>query len=240
MRTFHNIDLIEKVKANPFNFLGQREFKLVQSFLMPIEGATEPKISDKAISKAMSYPSMREHIVDKYDFFDTKYTVQWTWAIGFQVENQQELLDRYFDSIFEYEELYPIDRKNYEINCIAKSNLDITNTIRILCEKPYLFGTSSLAEIRAYIEGHFWLKANYNLELTKNEKRLIVFINHWRNKTNETLKFDTWERVIMKDRMNVSPFTFSDQTNNGWVLKRFLEILEEDGIEIAPIKYGGE
>jgi hypothetical protein len=62
--------------------------------------------------------------------------------------------------------------------------------------------------------------------------RLKKFVDYWKNKVNAAQKFETWERVIMKDQMNISPFTFSDSTNNGWVLNRFIEMLKDDGINI--------
>ena len=225
MRTFHHIDLYSKIKSNPYIYLGQRDFNLFEYFMSAINSYTEVIINSKD-HETNQTPSIREFISDQLNI-KTPESLKWTWAIGFIVESRRELLDTYFDWIDKYENEYPTSQNNYNFVCKLPKEFNISNIIRPLCEKRGLFNTGDIAGLRATIDGFFYLKDTYKIPLTTNDQTLKQFIDFWKAKTNKKLPFDTWDRPLIKEKMNINPFLFSDGSNGGYTFERFIAVFEK-------------
>ena len=230
MKTIFNIPLLKSIKENHYQLIGQENYFVLRAFLNGFEMAQEPIVSEVQISQMIAMPDIREHVSNVLEPELTP-SLNWEWALGFYVESETELFHKYIEFVLDYDEKYKIEPPIDQFNCKYPS-LNITQNIQYYCKQPNLFGYSSLSEVRAHIDGALHLAEQYNLPLTEMDIRLKKFVDYWKNKVNAAQKFETWERVIMKDQMNISPFTFSDSTNNGWVLNRFIEMLKDDGINI--------
>ncbi|WP_299679698.1 hypothetical protein [uncultured Dokdonia sp.] len=164
-------------------------------------------------------------------------SVRWTWAIGFETEDQRELLENYFTWIDSYEHAFPVNRNDYQFESSLNVDIDMTDFIKHMCERPIMYGFNNLSELRANIDGFFYFKSVYNMKLTKNEELLKSFIERWKKKVNTDIKFETWDRPLLKEKMGIHPFTFGGGSNGGWIFKRFVEIVEEEtAIKLKDLK----
>ena len=227
MRTFNHIEIYKKIKENPFEYIGQRSFNLLECFMMHIDSQTEVNFDSNRFKEFNEMPCIRE-FVSKKTSTEISQSLRWTWAIGFEIEDQRNLLTNYFDWIDKYENEYPVESSDYNFDCKLSSEFDITSSIKHMCKRPRMYGFNDLSGLRATIDGYFYLKKLYQLDLTSNQELLSKFINNWKNKVNQKLKFETWDRSLIKDKMGINPFTFGGGSNGGWVFERFIQILEEE------------
>lgn len=195
--------------------------------MMHIDAQTEVKFDSKKIDEFNQIPSIREYVSNKLNI-EISPSLRWTWAIGFEVEDQRELLENYFNWIDKYENEYPVNLNDYKFECKLSMKFDISNSIKHMCERPVMYGFNNLSGLRATIDGYYYLKNLYQIDLKENEIELKNFIGYWNNRVNQNLKFETWERSLIKEKMGINPFTFGGGSNGGWVFKRFVEILEEE------------
>lgn len=228
MRTLLNIKLLERIRQNPEKFIGQRNFDVFQSFMMPIESGTKVHYSNEHLATLESMPSMRDFVSQKLKI-EIPGPLHWTWAIGFDVEDQRELLESYFNWVFDYENHYPFLPDNYQFIFNENENrVQLSELLNHVCHRPAMFGIYGLAGLRALIDGEFYLKDYYKKPLTENETKLLEFVHYWKAKTDESQTFDTWDRPFGKERLGINPFTFPDGSNGGWVFERFIEIMEDE------------
>ncbi len=166
--------------------------------MMPIESGAQVQYEKEHQPTLESMPSMRDYVSQKLNI-EIPGAVRWTWAIGFDVEDQRALLDSYFKWIFEYETSYPFlpDHYHFKFN-ENKNRIQIIELLKHVCHRPGMYGAYGLAGLRALIDGEFYLKEYYNKELSENEKKLLDFVNYWKAQTNSALPYDTWDRPFGK------------------------------------------
>ncbi len=227
MRTFYPLSIFNDIKEDPFSFIGQRNFNLLECFMFHINYFTEVKYDVQKTNEFNQMPCMREYVGEQLNI-DIPRVLTWTWAIGFEVENQRDLFDSYFHWLDKYENAYPVSTDDYKFNYKFDPDFDIVHSLNKMCEQPYLYSFNNLADLRASIDGYYYLKDLYNIDLTENEFELKTFIDHWKNKVNSKLSFDSWDRPLIKDKIGINPFTFGGGSNDGWIFKRFKQIIEED------------
>ncbi len=236
MRTFHNIKLYQKIEENPYVYIGQKSFHLFECFMMQIDAKTELKIENNELSKYVNIPDIRTFVSNELSV-KIPESLRWTWAIGFEVEDEMSLLKTYFKWIKDYEEHYPADKRHYNFNLKSDSKNDFTSLLKHICERPTMYGISNLSGIRAVIDGFLYLKEHYASNLSANEMELKNFVKYWKTQTNKKLKFDTWDRPLVKEELGINPFTFGSGSNGGWVFDRFIQIIKEQTkIEFADLK----
>lgn len=235
MRTLLNIKLLEQIRQNPEKYIGQRNFDVFESFMLPIDWGTEIQYELEHVTTLEAMPSMHDFVFQELNI-EIPSAVRWTWAIGFNVEDQRELLDAYFNWVFKYETQFPFLPENYQFNYKSNDRMQITKQLKYFCHRPAMFGVHGLAGLRALIDGEFYLKEFYDVKLTENEIKLRYFVDYWKSKTDKTLSFDTWDRPFGRERLGINPFSFPDGSNNGWVYERFIDIMtKEVGLELDDI-----
>ena len=225
MRTFNHIEIHNRIQENPYLYIGQRNFHLFECFMMHINGQTEVKLNAGMAEEFKQMPSIRDYISSKLNV-DISQSTRWTWAIGFEVENQNELLETYFNWIDKYENEYPVNSIDYNFECKLNPDFDIAGIIKHMCMRPHMYGINDLSGLRAILDGYYYLKNLYQIDFTLNEIELKNFIDFWKGRVNKDLAFETWDRALIKERMGINPFTFNGGSNGGWVFNRFLQIIE--------------
>ena len=91
--------------------------------------------------------------------------------------------------------------------------------------RPEMFGFNSLSNFRAFLDGYFKFKNQYNLGFSEYETRLFTFIENWRNKVNKNIPFETWDRPFRLKCMGTTEFSGSSVK---WEFERLEEILKKE------------
>ncbi len=222
MRTIHEIELLKEIYDNPYSFIGQRNFNLLYCFMWNNfeKNIEEKNFENKDFAKM---PSFREFVENKTSI-KLALSENWTWALGFGVEDEKELFLKFYSLLFEYEKAYPI-----EYSTIVEKDkviLDI-DQIKAISERPELFCIRGVSSIRAYIDGAIFFKERAKQILTEEEKKILAFINSYKSQIISGNNFETWDRVLLRKRMNINEFTCGNYPNS-WVMSRFFKILEEE------------
>lgn len=225
MRTFHKLDLIEEVLQDPYGTVGQRNFDLFKSYSFAFNWYTEVQIDDSVKSLVGGMPTIEEFVTTQIGENNLK-TVLFDHYIGWTAEDSRELFELCFKKIKEYESQYPVDQNDYSFK--LKQNvegLDLRKNLKHMFLRPVMYGLNGLAGLRAYLDGYFKFKKQYQLELSEYESRLFTFITFWKNKVNKDVPFETWDRPFRLECMGTTDFS---GPSIQWEFERFEEILKEE------------
>ena len=224
MRTFHHIELIQKILETPFEIIGQRDYHLYKSYSFPFNWFTKLEYSNNVKESIENMPSIEEYVTTQIGE-DNLRTVLFDYYMGWQAEDQRHLFELCLNKIKEYESAFPIQSCDY--NFVLKDsslNLDIRSTLKHMILRPSMYGFYNFGCLRAYIDGYYNFKETYNLELSEYEVKLNNLIKFWKGKINPNNSFDTWDRPFRIEKMGTTDFT---NTTN-WEFERFEEILSEE------------
>lgn len=225
MRSFNNLKLINEIRNNPFETIGQRDFSVLESYMLGYNSFLELDLDDNLELKVKDISSIEDFTANEVGVEHNQRTVFFDFYVGLVSETKKDMLLNYYDFIDKYEKTYPIDESEYEfkLNKFAH-NYDLKKNLKIFFSRPHIVNSSNLSDFRAYLDGYFKAKSDFNIDLSPYEKELVNFIDYWKGKVNKSLEFDTWDRPFRFERMGTTNFTslFS------WEIERFEEILSEE------------
>lgn len=222
MRTFHHIQLIREIADSPNEFIGQRRYALLRAYLGAYLFFTEVEYNPEFQKTFEKMPSMEEYVAKEFGEKHTR-TVLFDYYLEWISEDEREHYECCLDRIFRYEEEFPVKESEYSHKLNLRVNLDLQKSFKLVLLRPGAYGLNKLSEIRAYLDGYFKFKADFQLELSIYEKRLLRSIDKWKSKTDSSIKFDTWDRALAKHKMGTTDFTHL----SSWEINRFEELLNE-------------
>lgn len=226
MRSFLEIELLKNIYNNPHNFIGQRNFHLLYCFM---NGCLDKELATNK-NELTLMPSFRDFI-ELETGIELSASLHWKGALGFNVEDQRELFKKYFGLVFKYEKLYPVNYSEDFIidNLVCKkteSKFSIIEGIKAMSERPIMFNIIGISSLRAYIDGAIYRTEVNDISFSKNELDIIEVINYYKRKINPEIKHETWDRVLMKEEMNINELTVPNFSNS-LMMDSFIKILEE-------------
>lgn len=233
MRSFFQITLINEIAENPFAVIGQRRYRLMESYLMPWQLFTEVKIEPDFQKEIDTMPAIEEFVANEFGEKHSR-TVRFDYYLGWIAEDEKQLLDLVINRIQKYESSFPIPLEGYSFDYKLNSVPDLRNSLlKHVLRRPQVYGVNDFAGLRAFLDGYFRFKSDYQLNLSDYEIKLLQFINYWKCKVNKSLPFETWDRVFLFEKMGTTNFT----NMFAWELERFEEILtEEIGMDLILLK----
>lgn len=225
MRTIHNLDLLEEVIKNPYGTIGQRSFKLYKSFSSPYDRFTKVHFDEHIESTVENMPSMEEYVTNQIGENNVR-TVLFDYYMGWFAEDTRELFELCIEKIKEYEKTHPLDRNSYLFRLRPDTgNLDLRKHLKHMILRPGMYGFDGFAGMRAYLDGYFKFKSQYQLHLSEYETKLLSFIEYWKAKVNQETLFETWDRPFRLELMGTTDFS---RPSLSWEFERFEIILEEE------------
>ena len=229
MRTFHHLKLIEEIAADPRKILGQRSYSLMESFLTPYRLFLEVAYNAELEQEITETPSIEEFVALEFNEEHNR-TLRFDFYLGLIAEDQRELLELAIDRIKRYETIHPLSQHHYVFKVKGDYSLDLRNTwLKGIFNRPMMYGIWGFAHLRAFLDGYFRMKTDYNIPLSEYEAKLVRFIERWKEQVNPERTFETWERVFLFAEIGTTTFTHSFN----YELERFEEILlNETGMEL--------
>lgn len=223
MRTFFNWEILKRIEKSPKEYIVQRNVDLLSAFLFGYEDILlELKDKKELDEKYIKKPSIEDYAIKKYNAQNIG-TRNITSIISFISENELDFYNNHLSLIKEYEAKYPIEeticyivrqeiqnsKKEYNLETSSFLENSLTEPIASLDElfphmrKRFLmyFGSYSLASLRAFLDGYFLCKKDYQIDLTPFEQKIKFFTNSiiCENLEIEN-EFTTWDRKYRYDR----------------------------------------
>lgn len=230
MRTFHNLDLIKEITQDPFRTIGQRKYSLFKAYTASFVWYTEVQIDENIKSITDSMPTIEEYVTNQIGENNLR-TVLFDYYIGWISEDSRELFDLCINKINEYENIHKVDKNKYffKLKPYAKQ-LDLKTNLKHMFHRPGMYGFEGLSGLRAFLDGYFKFKEQYNLNLSEYESRLSKFIEYWKSKVNKEIPFETWDRPFRLEKMGTTDFS---GPSIQWEFERLEEILKEE-LQMEP------
>ena len=202
----------------------------MRSYITPYEQFLTIEFAPELEKEITEMPNIEEYVSTELEE-EFVGAVRFDYYLGLMAEDEKQLLELAIDYIRKYETVYPLSRHHYNFKCNAP-NVDLRNTwLKAMFMRPGMYGIENLACLRAFLDGYFRMKAEYQLPVSEYEEKLLEFIGYWKARTNPQLPFDTWERAFAYEKVGTTAFSGAFS----YELKRLEEMLfEETGMELIP------
>lgn len=225
MRTFHNLDILEKVLKDPYGTIGQRNYSLFKSYCLAFDWYTDVQVDDSIKFIVEGMPTIEEFVTTQIGENNLR-TVLFDYYIGWKSEDSREHFELCLRKIKEYENEFPVAPMKYSYKLKQDiESLDLRKNLKYFLYRSQMFGFNGLAGLRAFLDGYFKFKNQYQLELSEYESQLYNFIAFWKNKVKKDLPFETWDRPFRLECMGTTDFS---GPSIQWEFERFEEILKEE------------
>ncbi|MFC4477962.1 hypothetical protein [Flavobacterium chungangensis] len=224
MRTFLNWEILKRIEESPKEYIVQRNVDLLSAFLFGYEDIIlELKDKKELEEKYIKMPSIEDYTIKKYNAHHIG-TRNITSIISFISENELDFYKNYLSLLKEYEVKYSIeetisyilrqDKKrlkknpNYEeISSYSEESLpekmpSLNELFSHMRKRfPMYFGNYNLAPFRAFLDGYFLCKKDYQIALTPFEQKVKSFTKSIVCGSLEIEnEFTTWDRKYRYDR----------------------------------------
>lgn len=232
MRTFIVWDIINRIENAPKEFIGQRKVSLLNSFLFGYDCIyLEVQDEDKLKEKYKDIPSLDEYIRNKYraDHIGSR---NFGSIISFLCEDERDYFFNYLAHLKEYEQQFPIEEPIvYVLRNMPR--IDLKELLAAIKKRYRMYlPDNSLANLRAFLNGHFQCKKDYHLSLTAFESGIIAFTEQIVCKDlNLTGEYVTWDRKYRYDR-DWNSWGETDESDAKKILDSFWKDLEKFTNEI--------
>lgn len=193
MKFLQQIELIKKIRIDPVPFIGQRSFKLLQAYLLPSSFYTEFDVPEADKTQLSNYPSIQEEMDSIYN--NELGNRGWWNPLKYGCEDERAHFELAIDFMLDYDKKYPNPSNNiYQLKLNSPiQDCDLLKNLGHIGFRPEMyFEVSELANLRAFIDGHFHFKSSFNLPYSSFEKKLLEFIEPYKIEGNKDFK--TWDR----------------------------------------------
>ena len=221
MRDFINWDILQRIENSPKEYIVQRKVSLLDAFLMGYEFCLQVENEEQLKIKYESMPSLEEYARKKYnaDNIGSRNAIN---VIAFTCEDERDFFYKYFDFLREYEQEYPIletisyTLRKFDLKDVKpEEKHDTYHDLTQIPPKPTFrqmlsgmrrrycmyFGYYDLADFRAFLNGYFVCKKDYNQTIDDFEVKVKTFTEKIRCETvNVNGDFVTWDRLYRYDR----------------------------------------
>lgn len=214
MRSFYNLELMQRIERSPENYIVQRKVSQFESYMMGYDMQLQLENEKLLEKKYASMPSLDEYIRHKYHAHNIG-TRNCFSIISFVSEDEHDFFQNYFDIHRGYENENPViesvryvpreyriftPEPNYQKSYIPRFALQVYMAAMRKRFRMY-FRSYSLADFRAWLDGYFHCKEEYNLPMDAFDIKVREFT---RNIICEDLeltgRFVTWDRKYRYDR----------------------------------------
>jgi hypothetical protein len=219
MRSFHPVSQIQDIAENVYATIGQHRYSLMKAYLLPWNQWAQLRIDPLLEKEIVHMPSIEDFAASEINETHNR-TVRFDYYLGLKAEDERELLNLAIDLIQRYERTYPVPENCYTYE--LTESIDLQNTIlKFILMHPGMVGITSMAGIRAFLDGYFRIKEELYVPLSTYEIKLQDFISYWKKRVNPLLPFETWECPLLYEQMGTNAFSnlFS------WEASRFEELL---------------
>jgi hypothetical protein len=200
MRSFINWDILQRIENSPKEFIVQRNVGLLNAFLFGYEiFFLQLKNEEQLKVKYDNVPSLDEYARNKY-CADNIGTRNFTSIISFTCEDERDFFDKYLDFLKEYEQQYPVQET---IFYTLKEKPFVLKELLTGMRKryPMYFGYYDISCLRAFFDGYFLCKQEYNIPMTIFDTKVREFTESIICESlNITGEFVTWDRLYRYDR----------------------------------------
>ncbi|MDR2905121.1 MAG: hypothetical protein LBU73_04105 [Helicobacteraceae bacterium] len=219
MRSFINWDILLRIENSPKEFIIQRNVALLNAFLLGYEGVLLQLENEEQLkAKYDAIPSLEEYARKKYNA-DNIGTRNFKSIISFTCEDERDFFDKYFDFLKEYEQKFPVQESISYI--LRETSAELTSEqkkpdyftvperpctleewlIGIMARFPMYFDYYNISYLRAFLDGYFLCKKEYNIPLTTFETKVRKFTEGIICKDLKlTGEFVSWDRLYRFDR----------------------------------------
>lgn len=222
MRNFFNWKILHQIDQSPKKYIVQRNINVLNAFLYGYEILLELENEEDLKKKYRKTPSAQDYAIKKYKAYNIG-TRNLTSIISFISEGQLDLYNNYLNFLKEYESKYPTEEKvtyilRKEISHIEDENKknksilysedslpqipDFKTVLLHIRKRPLMyFGNYSLASIRAFLDGYFFCKNDYEIPFTLFEEKIKSFTESIFCKDLKIEnEFTTWDRKYRYER----------------------------------------
>lgn len=225
MKTIFDRILIQRIHENPIKIIGQRDHRAFEAYCMPFDHYRTIKNKELIEDSLIRYPSIREEIEQEFNI--KLGTRRWTAPLRYISEDERDLYTKSINYMLDYDEKYSINIAPAYI--IKTDRLSLPSILGCIGYRfrMYING-AELAYLRAFIDGYYDLKNQYNLPLTTFEMKLFKLIDNYRKLDQSNFK--TWDRNY-RWQWDFQSYGYSFQS-----IYRFLKEVEEyTDTKINPI-----
>ena len=200
MRSFINWDILQRIENSPKEFIVQRNVAQLNAFLFGYEiFFLQPENEEQLKAKYDTVPSVDEYARNKY-CADNIGTRNFKSIISFICEDERDFFSKYLDFLKEYEQKYPVQEN---VSYVLKGKPCEFKELLLGMRKryPMYFGSYNISCLRAFLDGYFLCKKEYNIPFTTFDTKVKKFTESITCKSlNLTSEFVTWDRLYRYDR----------------------------------------
>ncbi len=221
MRSFINWNILHRIDKSPKEYIVQRRVSLLNSFLLGYEDLLlQLENEEKLKEKYENILSLDEYARKKYSANNIG-TRNFTSIISFTCEGELDFFSQYLNFLKEYEQTYPIQetisytvRKfsmkvssqqteaDYSYNTLPNKPNELKEWLKGMRKRyPMYFGNYDISCLRAFLDGYFLSKKEYNIPFTTFDTKVKKFTESIICETLKlTSEFITWDRKYRYDR----------------------------------------
>ncbi|MDR6968150.1 hypothetical protein J2X31_002165 [Flavobacterium arsenatis] len=215
MRSFINWNILQRIQNSPKEFIVQRNVALLDAFLLGYEDLLLQLENEQQLKENYgNILSLEEYARKKYKA-ENIGSRNFKSIISFTCEDDLDFFHKYFDFLKEYEQAYPIQevityklrepRKNitkqltkfdYSFASLPNRSNELKEWIKGMRKRyPMYFGHYDISYFRAFLDGYFLCKKEYNLPFTTFDTKIKSFTESIIcEDLNITGEFITWDR----------------------------------------------
>ena len=226
MRSFINWDTLQRIENSPKEFIVQRNVTLLDAFLFGYgDFLLQLENEEQLKAKYDTVLSLDEYARKKYSA-DNIGTRNFKSIIAFTCEDDRDFFDKYFDFLKEYEQKYPVQETVSYI--LKETNCELKKLLTGMKNRyPMYFGNYDVSCFRAFLDGYFLCKQEFNVPLTTFDTKVRKFTESIICKSlNITGDFVTWDRLYRYDR-DWSAWGKTNETTEKEILEEFWKELEK-------------
>lgn len=227
MRSFINWGILQRIENSPKDFIVQRKVSLLSAFLFGYEDCYLQLENEKQLE--LEYEgmlSLEEYAREKYHAGNIG-TRNFESIISFTCEDERDFFYKYLDFLKEYEQKHPV--KDVISFSLKETPLfELKEMLGGMRKRyPMYFGNYDISGLRAFFDGYFLCKKEYNIPLTAFEIKVREFTDRIICETlNISGEFVTWDRLYRFDRDWQAWGEIEERTAKG-ILENFWVDLEE-------------
>jgi hypothetical protein len=226
MRSFINWDILQRIENSPKEFIVQRNVALLDAFLFGYEDfLLQLEHEEQLKAKYDTVLSLDEYARKKYSA-DNIGTRNFKSIIAFTCEDERDFFGKYFDFLKEYEQKYPVQETVSYI--LRETNCELKKLLTGMKNRyPMYFGNYDISYFRAFLDGYFLCKQEFNVPLTTFDTKVRKFTESIICKSlNITGDSVTWDRLYRYDR-DWSAWGKTNETTEKEILEEFWKELEK-------------
>ena len=201
MRSFINWSILERIKNSPKEYIVQRKVSLLNAFLYGYEYIYLKVDNIEQLEVKYDHiPSIEDYVRKKYNANHIG-TRNFESIISFTCEDERDFFYRYYSCLEEYDRTFPIEETiSYALVKTPRFTLhELLTGIRN--RFPMYFGNYDISGLRAFLDGYFLCKKEYDILLTTYDKKVKAFTDGIVSKDlNLSGEFVTWDRLYRYDR----------------------------------------